>query len=137
MLGNHFNNSSRVRGKRNLMDFQRPVVVRSKEQNNSISMDRYKYMRAAGMAGQPLDDSVLVRNLGAPLLPGLTNGQPPAGGAMAPMPAPVPPQTQGQGQPQTGGTRPGQGTGGSQPATQPAAPAAQTVPEFRPVQPGR
>jgi general secretion pathway protein D len=130
VLGNLFKYRSRVRGKRNLMVFLRPVVVRSKEQNNSISMDRYEYMRAAGMEGQPVDDSILIRNLGAPLLPGLTDGQPPAGGTMATMPAPVPAQPQ-----QQVGGRPGQASG--QPAAQPAAPAAQPVPEFRPVQPGR
>jgi general secretion pathway protein D len=130
VLGNLFKYRTRARGKRNLMVFLRPVVVRSKEQNNSISMDRYEYMRAAGVAGQPLDDSPLIRNLGAPLLPELTGGQPPAGGSMATMPAPAPAQSQGQ-----VGARPGQA--GSQPAAQPAAPAAQPVPEFRPVQPGR
>jgi general secretion pathway protein D len=135
VLGNLFKYRTRARGKRNLMVFLRPVVVRSKEQNNSISMDRYEFMRAAGMAGQQLDDSVLLRNLGAPLLPELTNGQPPAGGAMAPMPPPAPAQTAPQSQ--TAGGRPGQGNTNGQPASQSAPSTAQPVPEFRPVQPGR
>jgi general secretion pathway protein D len=46
VIGNLFKYRSRTRAKRNLMVFLRPVVVRSKEQNNSISMDRYDYMRA-------------------------------------------------------------------------------------------
>jgi general secretion pathway protein D len=121
VIGNLFKYRNRQRNKRNLMVFLRPVVVRSKEQNSSISMDRYEYMRAAGVASQPVDDTVLVRNLGGPMLPPLTNGQPPANGAMAtvPPPAPVAP-------------RPGQATG---PGTgQPGQPAQ---PEFRPVQPAQ
>jgi general secretion pathway protein D len=90
VIGNLFKYRTRSRAKRNLMVFLRPIVVRSKEQNNSISMDRYEYMRAAGSSAQPADNSVLVRNLGAPLLPSLTNGQPPAGDAMATMPPPAP-----------------------------------------------
>jgi general secretion pathway protein D len=124
VIGNLFKYRSRTRSKRNLMVFLRPVVVRSKEQNSSISMDRYEYMRAAGVASQPVDDTVLVRNLGAPMLPPLTNGQPPANGAMAtvPPPAPVAP-------------RPGQATGpGTGQAGQPAQPGQ---PEFRPVQPAQ
>jgi general secretion pathway protein D len=109
------------------MVFLRPVVVRSKEQNNSISMDRYELMRAAGAASQPTDDSILIRNLGAPMLPPLNNnGQPPVGGAMATMPPPAPVAP-----------RPGAATG---PGTvQPAQPAQRgqqrAQPEFRPVQP--
>ena len=131
VVGNLFKYRTRNRTKRNLMVFLRPVVVRSKEQNNSISMDRYDYMRAAGAAAQPADDSVLVRNLGAPMLPALTNGQPPANGSMAtvPPPAPIAP-------------RPGQATGPgtSQPQPRPLRPGETEYrpaqPEYRPVQPG-
>jgi general secretion pathway protein D len=123
VIGNLFKYRSRNRTKRNLMVFLRPVVVRSKEQNNSISMDRYELMRAAGAASQPVDNTVLARDLGAPMLPPLNNnGQPPPNGAMAtvPPPAPVAP-------------RPGAATG---PGTvQPARPGQRAQPEFRPVQP--
>jgi general secretion pathway protein D len=115
VLGNLFKYRTKTRTKRNLMVFLRPVVVRSKEQNNSLSMDRYEYMRGAGAASQPVDDSILVRNLGAPMLPSLTNGQPPANGAMVAMPpaAPVAP-------------RPGQATGAAtDPAQQQNRPGAQ------------
>lgn len=124
VLGNLFKYRSRTRDKTNLMVFLRPVVVRSKEQNNSISMDRYEYMRALGVATQPKDDTILLQNLGAPVLPPLTNGQPPAGGDMATLPPPAPPTT-----------RPGAATGTG--ATQPTLPAGQQapVPEYRPVQP--
>jgi len=126
VLGNLFKYRSRTRDKTNLMVFLRPVVVRSKEQNNSISMDRYEYMRALGVATQPKDDTILLQNLGAPILPPLTNGQPPAGGDMATLPPPAPPTV-----------RPGAATGSG--AAQPAQPAGQRapapVPEYRPVQP--
>jgi general secretion pathway protein D len=130
VLGNLFKYRTRTRNKTNLMVFLRPVVVRSKEQNNSISLDRYEYMRALGAATRPTDDSILVRNLGAPELPPLTNGQPPAGGTMATMPPPAPIST-----------RPGAATGPD--TTQPTQPNSQQsnqqnqapVPMFRPVTP--
>jgi general secretion pathway protein D len=122
VIGNLFKYKSRTRTKRNLMVFLRPVVVRSKEQNTSISMDRYEYMRAAGAEAQPQGGNVLYPNLGAPQLPPLTNGQPPAGGTMATMPPPAPVAP-----------RPGQATGSG--ASVPAQPPAQPAPEFRPVQP--
>jgi general secretion pathway protein D len=125
VLGNLFKYKARTRSKRNLMVFLRPVVVRSKEQNSSISMDRYELMRAAGAVSQPADDSILIKNLGAPMLPPLNNGQPPAGGAMATMPPPAPVAS-----------RPGAatGTGTTQPV-QPGQRGQQSQPEFRPVQP--
>ncbi|WP_082493887.1 type II secretion system secretin GspD [Massilia sp. Leaf139] len=126
VLGNLFKYRTRTREKTNLMVFLRPVVVRSKEQNNSISLDRYEYMRALGVTTQPQDDTVLLRSLGAPELPPLTNGQPPAGGTMATQPPPAPPPV-----------RPGAATGAG--VTQPAAPQSQQnqapVPQFRPVTP--
>jgi general secretion pathway protein D len=122
VIGNLFKYRSRNRTKRNLMVFLRPVVVRSKEQNNSISMDRYDFMRAAGAASQPVDDTVLARDLGAPVLPPLTNGQPPANGAMAPVPPPAPVAP-----------RPGAATGPG--TSQPVRPTQPGQPEFRPVQP--
>lgn len=86
VLGNLFKYRTRTRNKTNLMVFLRPVVVRSKEASNSIAMDRYEYMRAAGAAGQP-ESTPLLRDLGTPLLPPLVEGQPPAGGGMATVPA--------------------------------------------------
>ncbi|HWJ95974.1 MAG TPA: type II secretion system protein GspD, partial [Telluria sp.] len=125
VLGNLFKYRSRTRNKTNLMVFLRPVVVRSKEASASITMDRYEYLRAAGALQQP-EQTILVRDLGAPVLPALTNGQPPAGGAMATVPpaainAPA----------QNG--RPG-GQQGTQQGTQPAA-AQPAQPQYRPVQP--
>jgi general secretion pathway protein D len=127
VLGNLFKYRTRTRTKNNLMVFLRPVVVRSKEQNNSISLDRYEYMRALGATTRPQDDTILMRNLGAPELPALTNGQPPAGGTFATMPPPAPPAA-----------RPGAATGPG--TTQPTSPQSTQqnqapVPEFRPVTP--
>jgi general secretion pathway protein D len=126
VIGNLFKYRTRSRAKRNLMVFLRPIVVRSKEQNESISMDRYQYMRAAGSSAQPADNTVLVRDLGAPLLPPLTQGQPPIGGDMATMPPPAPVAP-----------RPGAatGTGTTQPLPNGLRQQPRTEPEFRPVQP--
>jgi general secretion pathway protein D len=126
VIGNLFKYRTRSRAKRNLMVFLRPIVVRSKEQNESISMDRYQYMRAAGSSAQPADNTILVRDLGAPLLPSLTKGQPPAGDAMATMPPPAP-----------AAPRPGAatGTGTTQALPNGLRPQPRIEPEFRPVQP--
>lgn len=90
VIGNLFKYRTRERTKRNLMIFLRPVIVRSKEQSNALATDRYDFMRASGDAAQPKDDTILLKNLGSPVLPPLTNGQPAAGGAMAAMPPPAP-----------------------------------------------
>ena len=133
ILGNLFKYRTRTRNKTNLMVFLRPVVVRSKDASNSIAMDRYEYMRAAGAAGQPVN-SALLRDLGAPLLPPLTNGQPPAGGGMATVP--VQPQLPAQSAPGAsldGGARPSQTAPGARMpgAAQSTAPGAGTVPGAR------
>jgi general secretion pathway protein D len=122
IIGNLFKYKTRSRAKRNLMVFLRPIVVRSKEQNDSISMDRYQYMHAVGASAQPVDNTILIRNLGSPILPPLTNGQPPAGDNMATMPPPAP-----------SAPRPGAATGAG--TAQPVPPGQRTQPEFRPVQP--
>lgn len=114
VLGNLFKYRTRTRNKTNLMVFLRPVVVRSKDASNSITMDRYEYMRAAGAAGQP-ESSALLRDLGSPVLPPLTGGQPPAGGGMATAPVQAPPPAQ---------AAPGASLDG---AARPAAPASGTM----------
>jgi general secretion pathway protein D len=92
VLGNLFKYRKRSRKKTNLMVFLRPVIVRSKEDSNAIATDRYDYMRSAGAAVGGPKDNILLPDYGTPVLPPLTNGQPPPGGAMAPVPLrPVPP----------------------------------------------
>ncbi|NVM76049.1 general secretion pathway protein D [Duganella sp. SG902] len=87
VLGNLFKSQSRTRKKTNLMVFLRPVVIRNKEQSTSLATDRYDYMRSQQEAIKP-PDSILVQDLGQPVLPKLQNGAPVSGGAVA---APVPP----------------------------------------------
>jgi general secretion pathway protein D len=98
IIGNLFKYRTRTRAKTNLMVFLRPVVVRSKEASTNIAMDRYQYMRAEGATQLPSSGFPLLRDLGSPVLPQLTNGQPPMGGSMAPaqqrpvmLPAPAAP----------------------------------------------
>jgi general secretion pathway protein D len=117
VIGNLFKYQGRKRTKTNLMVFLRPVIVRSKEDSNAIAVSRYDYMRSSGVDALPRDSTVLVKELGAPVLPVLNNGQPPPGGAMAPMPpkpvvVPAPEPVR--------------------PAT--PAPAAEPAPLYRPVQ---
>jgi general secretion pathway protein D len=119
VIGNLFKYQGRKRTKTNLMVFLRPVIVRSKEDSNAIAVSRYDYMRSSGIDALATDTTVLVKDLGAPVLPTLTNGQPPPGGAMAPMPPkPLAPASA-----RPGSVQPRQ----QQPATEPA-------PLYRPVQ---
>lgn len=137
VIGNLFKYQSRKRTKTNLMVFLRPVIVRSKEDSATLAMNRYDYMRASGTQSQLKDTTVLVKDLGTPVLPPLSQGQPPVGGAMAAVPigraAPAP-------------ARPGASTlarpGDAAPAKPAAAPAqassaqppAADAPLYRPVQ---
>jgi general secretion pathway protein D len=86
LLGNLFKYRSRKRTKTNLMIFLRPVIVRSKEDSNSIAADRYDFMRSAGQKAAVPQDSIVMPDYGTPVLPALTGGQPPLGGAMAKVP---------------------------------------------------
>jgi general secretion pathway protein D len=133
LVGGLFKYKSRSRTKTNLMIFLRPVVVRSKEQSNTISADRYEFMRNAGAAGQPTDSNLLFRELGGPVLPALANGQPPEGGAMAPLPAPALPSTLQQQQQQQRPTQQQQQRQQQQ-SLQPQSPQPQS-PQPRPAQP--
>ncbi|MBJ7310089.1 type II secretion system secretin GspD [Rugamonas sp. CCM 8940] len=90
IIGNLFKYQSRTRKKTNLMMFLRPVVIRTKEQSNSLATDRYEFMRSAEQAIKPAD-SILVNDFGQPMLPALLDGQP-QGGAMAVRPVPPAPQ---------------------------------------------
>lgn len=122
VIGNLFKYRTRSRAKRNLMVFLRPIVVRSKEQTQSISMDRYEYMHAVGETGREVGDSTLLRNLGTPVLPTLTNGQPPSGDTMVKLPPPAPVAA-----------RPGAATGyGVTQPVNPAQPATTAYPNANP-----
>ena len=86
IIGNLFKYRTRQRNKTNLMVFLRPVIIRSKDDSNNISANRYDYMRSAGERAATPKDSVLLPDYGTPVLPQLKNGQPPAGSDMAPVP---------------------------------------------------
>ncbi|NHZ77885.1 type II secretion system protein GspD [Massilia sp. CCM 8695] len=127
VLGNLFKYRKRERSKTNLMVFLRPVIVRSKEDSNAIASDRYDFMRSAGQATGGPKDSIVMPDYGTPVLPSLTNGQPPAGGAMAPVPPrPVP-------APATPAPAPGSST--ERPVAAPAALNPADVNMYRPAKP--
>ncbi|MFG6463625.1 type II secretion system secretin GspD [Roseateles sp. DXS20W] len=68
LLGNLFGNKNRKRVKSNLMVFLRPVVLRTAESTNQLSMDRYDSIRAVQQNGQPGKNWALP-DTGAPVLP--------------------------------------------------------------------
>ncbi len=99
VLGNLFKYQTRTRKKTNLMVFLRPVVIRNKEQSTSLATDRYDYMRSQQDAIQPAD-SILVKDLGQPLLPNLKDGAPVGGTMMRALPAaPLPVRDPGAAEP--------------------------------------
>lgn len=134
VVGNLFKYQSRKRTKTNLMVFLRPVIVRSKEDSATLAMNRYEYMRATGTQAQPKDNTVLVKELGAPILPPLSEGQPPVGSSMAAVPikknvpAPARPGASTL-------ARPGDTAAPARPATTaPTPPDSTDAPLYRPVQ---
>ncbi|MBV6322746.1 type II secretion system secretin GspD [Duganella violaceipulchra] len=99
VLGNLFKYQTRTRKKTNLMVFLRPVVIRNKEQSTSLATDRYDYMRGQQEAIQP-PESILVKDLGQPMLPTLKDGAPLGGTMVRPLPsAPTPVREPGAGEP--------------------------------------
>jgi general secretion pathway protein D len=96
VLGNLFKYQTRTRKKTNLMVFLRPVVIRSKEQSTSLATDRYDYMLGQQQAIKP-PESILVQDLGQPMLPPLQNGTPVGGGTVAQPVPPAPPSPAGRG----------------------------------------
>jgi general secretion pathway protein D len=68
ILGNLFRYDNRKRVKTNLMVFLRPVVLRSADSANEISMDRYESIRAVQQGMQP-SKTALLPDTGAPVLP--------------------------------------------------------------------
>ncbi|MCE4556210.1 type II secretion system secretin GspD [Roseateles cellulosilyticus] len=78
LLGNLFGTKNRSRVKTNLMVFLRPVVLRTAESTNQLSLDRYESIRALQQSKQPATN-VLLPDTGAPVLP-----EPKAPGSKAP-----------------------------------------------------
>jgi general secretion pathway protein D len=76
IVGPLFRSDSRTRTKSNLMVFLRPMIIRSQEDSNALSMDRYDLIRAAQQGvGQPRQSVIMPIN-DAPVAP------------VAPLPAP-------------------------------------------------
>lgn len=74
IIGNLFKYQKRSRVKTNLMVFLRPTVIRTNEQSVNVSGDRYNYIRNAEIVGQP-ESTLVLPNMGAPILPPLENGK--------------------------------------------------------------
>jgi len=68
VLGNLFKSRSRSRNKTNLMVFLRPVVIRNQDDSNTLTSDRYDYMRQRQLNTQPESSIVLNKVNSAPLL---------------------------------------------------------------------
>ena len=66
-LGVLFKGQSRTRKKSNLMVFLRPIVLRSQEASNALSLDRYDYMRKLQVDSKP-EPSTLMRINDVPVL---------------------------------------------------------------------
>ncbi len=68
LIGNLFGSKNRKRVKTNLMVFLRPVVMRSADSANQLSLDRYQSIRAVQEGAQP-QKSLILPDTGAPVLP--------------------------------------------------------------------
>ena len=73
-FGNLFKGEARTRKKSNLMVFLRPVVVRDASSTESLSQDRYDFMRNAQQFGQPIPNVMVPINQ-APVLPPLPDSR--------------------------------------------------------------
>ncbi|WP_236844294.1 type II secretion system secretin GspD [Bordetella sp. 02P26C-1] len=71
LLGSLFRYESRSRTKTNLMVFLRPHILRSSQDNASITLDRYNHMRAM-QNGLPERSTWFAPNLGSSVLPEIT-----------------------------------------------------------------
>jgi general secretion pathway protein D len=69
VFGNLFRSEARSRKKTNLMVFIRPVVIRSAEHGQALSVNRYDMIRAVQESGQPRESRLLGINESAVLPP--------------------------------------------------------------------
>ncbi|WP_232351690.1 type II secretion system secretin GspD [Inhella proteolytica] len=68
LLGNLFKGENRKRTKSNLMIFLRPVIMRTADDSNRLTLDRYDQIRAEQVQAQPAA-TLLLPDTGAPQLP--------------------------------------------------------------------
>ena len=74
LVGNLFKAQNRKRIKTNLLVFLRPVVMRTQDDANALTLDRYDMIRARQQDGQPKPSSVLGINE-SPVLPEVRRGE--------------------------------------------------------------
>ncbi|MEY2654728.1 MAG: hypothetical protein RLZZ524_1756 [Pseudomonadota bacterium] len=81
LIGGLFKSESRKRTKSNLLVFLRPVVMRTQEDANALTLDRYDAIRAQQVNGQPrpaavgrINESVVLPELRRPGAPGSAPG---------------------------------------------------------------
>jgi general secretion pathway protein D len=88
VLGNLFRLDNRSRSKSNLMVFLRPVVIRSQQAADAVTLDRYDSIRAQQKESQPTPSLTVPINEG-PVLPPLRPLPADPAPALAPAPAPT------------------------------------------------
>jgi general secretion pathway protein D len=84
LVGNLFRSDNRARTKTNLMVFLRPVVIRTQQAADALTLDRYDAIRALQRDSQPAPSVILPINQ-SPVLPPMRD---PAAGPAAPLPVP-------------------------------------------------
>jgi general secretion pathway protein D len=99
VIGNLFKTDTRSRTKSNLMVFLRPIIVRTQDASNALTMDRYEAIRALQQGTQPNPSFVAPVNE-SPVIPPIQTLMPPPAPASGPAPtaapaasAPMTPQT--------------------------------------------
>jgi len=85
VVGSLFKADNRSRIKSNLMVFLRPIIVRTQDAANSLTMDRYDAIRASQQESQP-QRSILVPINESPVTPPLQTLLPPPRQPAAPVP---------------------------------------------------
>ncbi len=93
VMGNLFKNSSRERRKSILLVFLRPVVIRTQQAADALTLDRYDAIRAQQKDSQPTPSVVVPINEGPvlpPLRPPTDPASPPALGPLPTTPTPAP-----------------------------------------------
>jgi len=83
-IGGLFRSDNRTRNKSNLMVFLRPVIIRTQEAANALSMDRYEQIRAMQKDNQPSPNFVTRVNE-APVLPPQRAPSAPSGATPSPV----------------------------------------------------
>jgi len=121
IVGNLFRSDNRSRTKTNLMVFLRPVVIRTQQAADALTLDRYDAIRALQRDTQPTPSVVLPINQ-APILPPLRD---PAAGPAAPLPGVPSTSAQPVQPPPASGATPQPPVPGATPQpVQPSAPAS-------------